>query len=67
MRDILLVLLALCLAAVATTLAFGFYALFRGGQFGRTWSNKLMQLRVLLQFAAILVLATVFWVSRSHG
>ena len=35
----------------------GFYSLFRGGEFGRTWSNKLMRLRIALQFTAILILA----------
>jgi hypothetical protein len=64
MRDVLPVLLALSLIAVTVTLALGFYALFRGGQFGRTWSNRLMRLRVLLQFAAILVLAAAFFLTR---
>lgn len=67
MRDILLVLLALCLAAVATTLAFGFYALFRGGQFGRTWSNKLMQLRVLLQAVALALFAIFMLLFHHRG
>ena len=66
MRDILLVLLAIFLVAVAATLAVGFYSLFRGGQFGRTWSNRLMRLRVALQFAAILILAAVFWLNQNH-
>ncbi|MET0294328.1 MAG: twin transmembrane helix small protein [Phenylobacterium sp.] len=44
------------LAAVAMTLAFGIYALFRGGDFGRSYSNKLMRLRVVMQAIAILVL-----------
>jgi hypothetical protein len=64
MRDFLNVLLAVSLIAVAATLALGFYALFRGGEFGRTWSNRLMRLRVLLQFTAIMVLAAVFWLAR---
>jgi uncharacterized membrane protein len=56
MRTVFLVLIPLSLAAVATALAFGIYALFRGGEFGRTWSNKLMRLRVLLQACAVLIL-----------
>jgi len=69
MRVLLDILLAFCLIAVAGTLALGFYALFRGGEFGRHWSNRLMRLRVLLQFAAILVLAAVFWLAQQarHG
>ncbi|MEJ0065492.1 MAG: twin transmembrane helix small protein [Caulobacteraceae bacterium] len=66
MRDILPIALEIMLIAVAATLAMGFYALFRGGQFGRTWSNKLMRLRVALQFTAILILAAVFWLNQNH-
>jgi hypothetical protein len=59
--------LLLSLLAVLVTLGFGIYALFRGGDFGRSYSNKLMRLRVLLQFVAIIVLvATVYlWRARS--
>ena len=50
------------LLAVLIALAAGLYALFRGGDFGRSYSNKLMRLRVLLQFIAIIVLvAAAFW------
>ena len=55
------------LAAVAATLAVGIYSLFRGGDFARSHSNKLMRLRVLMQFIAILVLVAAFyWRSRGH-
>jgi hypothetical protein len=60
--DLFSFLIPLALAAVLISLAFGLYALFKGGDFGRSWSNKLMRLRVLLQFIAILVLvAAAFW------
>jgi hypothetical protein len=53
------------LLAVASTLAFGIYALFRGGDFGRSYSNKLMRLRVVLQAVAIAVLvAALLWRER---
>jgi nitrogen fixation-related uncharacterized protein len=68
MRDIFVILIPVSLAAVAATLGFGIYALFRGGDFGRTWSNKLMRLRVALQFCAIIVLVAAFlWRSKAHG
>ena len=35
------------LALVAIVLALGIYSLFRGGDFGRSWSNKLMRMPVL--------------------
>ena len=57
--------LAIALFAVAATLATGFYALFRGGKFGFTWSNRLMRLRVALQFCAILILAAVFFLNKA--
>ena len=49
------------LLAVLSALGVGLYALFRGGEFGRSYSNKLMRLRVVLQFVAILVLVAAFW------
>lgn len=50
------------LLAVLIALGGGLYALFRGGDFGRSYSNKLMRLRVLLQFIAVIVLvAAAFW------
>lgn len=53
------------LLAVATTLAIGVFALFRGGDFGRSYSNKLMRLRVVLQAVAIVVLvAALIWRER---
>ena len=64
MHVVLLILLILALGAVVATLAMGFYALLRGGQFGRAWSNRLMRLRVLLQFTAIVVLAAVIFLIR---
>jgi hypothetical protein len=55
------------LAVVATVLALGIYALFRGGDFGRSWSNKLMRLRVLTQAIAVAVLMLAVWWRSSQG
>jgi heme/copper-type cytochrome/quinol oxidase subunit 2 len=44
------------LGSVAIVLILGLYTLFRGGETSKKYSNKLMQLRVLLQFIAIIVL-----------
>tara|TARA_B100000900_G_scaffold47920_1_gene35492 strand:- start:397 stop:600 length:204 start_codon:yes stop_codon:yes gene_type:complete len=44
------------LIAVGIVLVFGIGTLFKGGETSKKYSNKLMQLRVLLQFVAILVL-----------
>ena len=44
------------LGAVAIVLIMGIYTLFKGGNTSKKYSNKLMQLRVLLQFIAIIAL-----------
>ena len=44
------------LLAVGIVLILGIGPLFKGGETSKKYSNKLMQLRVLLQFVAILVL-----------
>ena len=44
------------LIAVGVVLILGISTLFKGGNTSKKYSNKLMQLRVLLQFVAIIVL-----------
>ena len=44
------------LGSVAIVLILGLYTLFKGGETSKKYSNKLMQLRVLLQFIAIIAL-----------
>lgn len=64
--DIFSYLIPASLGAVAIALAFGIYALFRGGDFGRSYSNKLMRLRVVLQALAIVVLVGAVWWRSTH-
>ena len=52
------------LAAVFVTLCFGIYSLMKGGQYARSNSNRLMRLRVALQFVAIIILVAAFWLKR---
>tara|TARA_Y100000768_G_scaffold359990_1_gene316901 strand:- start:832 stop:1035 length:204 start_codon:yes stop_codon:yes gene_type:complete len=44
------------LIAVGIVLILGIGTLFKGGNTSKKYSNKLMQLRVLLQFIAIIIL-----------
>jgi hypothetical protein len=68
MQNLFNILIPAVLLAVLATLGVGIYALFRGGEFGRSYSNKLMRLRVLLQFIAVLVLCAGMWAkSHFHG
>ena len=46
------------LRVVAVVLILGIGTLFKGGETSKKYSNKLMQLRVLLQFIAIVVLVS---------
>jgi hypothetical protein len=52
--------------AIATflVLCVGIYSLFRGGDFNRSYSNKLMRLRIVLQFIAIILIAVASFVFR---
>jgi uncharacterized membrane protein len=61
MNTVFDVLIPISLLAVTITLFVGLYALFRGGDFGRSNSNKLMRLRVVLQFVAVVILVAAFW------
>jgi hypothetical protein len=64
--DIFSFLIPAALVAVTLVLALGIYALFRGGDFGRSYSNKLMRLRVLMQALAIAVLVGAVWWRARH-
>jgi hypothetical protein len=60
------ILIPVTLVGVLIALALGLYALFRGGDFGRSWSNKLMRLRVLMQFIAVVVLVSAYYWRSKH-
>ena len=50
------------LMVVAVVLVLGIGTLFKGGETSKKYSNKLMQLRVLLQFIAIIVLVSFAYI-----
>jgi uncharacterized membrane protein len=57
------ILVGIATLAVAIVLVIGLYSLWRGGDFARSYSNKLMRLRIVLQFFAILVILAVLYFS----
>lgn len=61
------VLVLVAIFAVAVTLGFGIYSLYRGGEWGRTNSNRLMRLRVLLQAVAVALLVAGMWWKTTQG
>jgi len=65
--DILNILLYVAMAAVAATLVYGLFTLARDGKEARSRSNKLMRLRVLLQFIAIVLIIVVAYFKNQMG
>jgi type II secretory pathway component PulF len=66
MEQALQILIWLVLLAVVGVLGFGFYTLRRGGEFGRTWSNRLMRMRIGLQALAVVLLVIFVIVRAGH-
>jgi len=67
MQNVFNILILLAVAAVTVTLGFGIYSLFRGGDYARSHSNKLMRLRILLQAVAVILLMVGLWWKSSYG
>ena len=60
-------LIPIAVGVVFVVLLIGIYTMFRGGDIDRSWSNKMMRLRVITQFAAILILcAAVYFKDHFH-
>ena len=55
------ILVGVATLAVAAVLVIGLYSLFRGGDFARTYSNKLMRLRIVAQLVAIIIIMAVLY------
>jgi hypothetical protein len=53
------IIVSIALVVVTLVLFAGLYTLFKGGDVSRSWSNKLMRLRILAQFVAILLIIAV--------
>ncbi|MBI3677926.1 MAG: twin transmembrane helix small protein [Proteobacteria bacterium] len=59
-------IVAVAIGFVALILIAGIYTLWKGGDVSATWSNRLMRIRVLAQFIAILVIMAVLWFTSRH-
>ena len=58
------ILVGVAVAIVFVVLCLGLYTLWRGGDTARSWSNKLMRIRVLAQAIAIVIIMTVLYFSQ---
>ncbi len=57
-------LVAVAVGIVFVVLCLGLYTLWKGGNTSRSWSNKLMRIRVLAQFIAIIIIMAVLYFSQ---
>ncbi len=67
MEHVFTILILLAILAVTVTLGFGIYSLYRGGDYARSNSNKLMRLRIVLQATAVVLLMLGLWWKSTHG
>ena len=52
-------LVAVAVGVVFVVLCLGLYTLWKGGAVAASWSNKLMRIRILAQFVAIVIIMLV--------
>ena len=60
--DPLFIIVILSLAVVATILLVGIGSFGRGGEFNRKYANKIMRLRILAQFIAVILILLFVYV-----
>jgi Hypoxia induced protein conserved region len=58
------ILVGVAVGLVFLVLCAGLYTLWKGGDTAATWSNKLMRIRVLAQFIAIIIIMAVLFLSQ---
>ena len=59
-------IVAIAVGIVFVVLCLGLWTLWKGGAVAASWSNKLMRIRVLAQFIAILIILAVLYFGQSH-
>ncbi len=63
-HDPLFILVAIACLVVVAVLIFGVGTFARGGEFNRKHANKIMRLRILAQFIAVLLILLFVWVTK---
>ena len=64
--DPLFVLVVVVMAAVAIILIIGIGGFGKGGEFNRKYANKLMRMRILAQFVAVLLILLFVFITRGE-
>ena len=62
-RDPLFILAVIACLGVVVVLLVGVATFARGGEFNRKYANKIMQLRLLAQFVAVVLIVIFVWLS----
>lgn len=62
-HDPLFIVAAIACLAVVAVLLVGVGAFARGGEFNRKYANKIMRLRLLAQFIAVVLIVLFVWIS----
>jgi hypothetical protein len=60
------VIVAIAIGIVFMVLCLGLWTLWKGGAVSASWSNKLMRIRVLAQFVAILIILAALYFGQGH-
>jgi predicted membrane protein len=63
-RDPLFILAGIACLAVLAVLMIGVATFARGGEFNRRYANKIMRLRLLMQFIAVVLIVVFVYFSR---
>ncbi len=67
MQDPFFVLIVIACLAVVVVLMIGIGGFAKGGKFNQKYANKMMQLRLLLQFVAVIMIALYVYLRQSGG
>ena len=62
--DPLFILVVLAMATVAIILLIGIGGFGKGGAFNRKYANKLMRMRIMAQFVAVLIILLFVFINR---
>ena len=62
-RDPLFIVAAIACLAVVAVLLVGIGGFARGGEFNRKYANKIMRLRLLAQFIAVMLIVVFVWLA----
>jgi hypothetical protein len=62
-RDPLFILAAIACLVVVAVLLVGVGGFARGGEFNRKYANKIMRLRLLAQFVAVVLIVVFVWLA----